>query len=195
LWKEFRLNFNCPALLRRYIALLFVLEYGVIICDPCTFDDSSQLERVQRTFLKFATFALRIECAPHEYQPVLECLHLSTLCDRRKQANLTFLSKLINGEVDSLALLCKLNFRVPSFYSRYSYPFQIPFSHCNYLTNRPIFVWWNWPIRAHYSLVLSIKLLTSLYLNICNFRYLFNFLLVIMFTIQCNWARHVFNNK
>ncbi|XP_060880762.1 uncharacterized protein LOC132952469 [Metopolophium dirhodum] len=38
-----------------------VLEYGVIVWDPCTFDGSSQLERVQRKFLKFAAFALRIE--------------------------------------------------------------------------------------------------------------------------------------
>jgi len=115
-----------------------VLEYGVIIWDPCTLDGSSQLERVQRNFLKFSAFALRIECQPHEYQPVLQCLHLSTLCVRRKQANLSFLTKLINGDVDSPVLLSKLNFIVPSFYSRYSFPFQIPFNRRNYLKNRPI---------------------------------------------------------
>jgi len=51
--------------------------------------------------------------------------------------------------------------------------------------------------EAHYSLVFSIKLLSvrTLYLNICNFCYLCNFLLVIMYTIQCNWALPVFNNK
>lgn len=44
-----------------------MLEYGVIIWNSCTFDGSSQLEIVQRKFLKFAAFALRIEWAPHEY--------------------------------------------------------------------------------------------------------------------------------
>lgn len=156
-----------------------------------------ELKRFQRTFQKFAAFALRIECAPHEYQPVLQCLHLSTLCDRRKQANLTFLSKLINGEVDPPALLYKLNFRIPSFYSRYSFPFRIPFSRCNYLTNRHIVHMMKLANEDPLSLVPSIKLLSvrSLYLNICNFCYLCNFLLVIMYTIQCDWVRPVFNNK
>jgi len=37
-----------------------MLEYGVIIWDPCTFDGSSQLESIQRKFLKLVAFALRI---------------------------------------------------------------------------------------------------------------------------------------
>jgi len=94
-----------------------VLEYGIIIWEPCTIDGSCQLERVQRTFLKFAAFALGIECAPNEYEPVLQRLRLSTLCDRRKQGNLTFLSKLINGEVDAPFRLSKVNFRVPTYCS------------------------------------------------------------------------------
>jgi hypothetical protein len=133
---EFKLSSSLKTLYCFFVRS--VLEYRVIIWDPCTLDGSSQLERVQRKFLKFAAFALRIECQPHEYQPVLQCLHLSTLSDRRKQANLSFLTKLINGDVDSPVLLNKLNFRVPCFYSRCSFPFQIPFSRCNYLKNRPI---------------------------------------------------------
>jgi hypothetical protein len=132
---EFKLSSSLKTLYCSFVRS--VLEYGVIIY-PCPFDGSSQLERVQRKFLKFAAFALRIECQPYEYQPVLQCLHLSTLSDRRKQANLSFLTKLINGDVDSPVLLSKLNFRVPCFYSRCSFPFLIPFSRCNYLKNRPI---------------------------------------------------------
>jgi len=133
---EFKLSSSLKTLYCSFVRS--VLEYGIIIWDPCTFDGSSQLEIVQRKFLKFAASALPIECAPHEYQPVLQCLHLSTLYDRREQANLKFLSKLINGEVDSPALLSKLHFRVPSFFSRYSFPFRIPFSRSSYLSNRPI---------------------------------------------------------
>lgn len=115
-----------------------MLEYGLIIWEPCTIDGSCQLERVQRKFLKFAAFALGIECPPHDYEPVLQRLRLSTLRDRRKQGNLTFLSKLINGEVDAPILLSKVNIRVPAYCSRSSFPFHISFSRCNYLTNRPI---------------------------------------------------------
>jgi hypothetical protein len=69
---EFKLSSSLKRLYCSFVRS--VLEYGVIIWDPCTLDGSSQLERVQRKFLKFAAFALRIECQPHEYQPVLQCL-------------------------------------------------------------------------------------------------------------------------
>ncbi|KAF0745970.1 Uncharacterized protein FWK35_00017396 [Aphis craccivora] len=103
------------------------------------------------------------------YQPVLQCLRLSTLCDRREQANLTFHSKLLNGDVDFPALLNKLNFRIPSFYSRYSFPFQIPFSRCNYLTNRPI-------VR-----MMKLAIEDPLFLTLCYYEF--------MYTTQYNWAR------
>jgi len=114
-----------------------VLEYGIIIWEPCTIDGSCQLERIKCTFLKFAAFALGIECPPHEYEPVLQRLRSSTLYvigENREK----FLSKLINGEVDAPVLLSKVNIRVPAYCSRSSFPFHIPFSRCNYLSNRPI---------------------------------------------------------
>lgn len=98
-----------------------------------------QLERVQRKFLKFVTFILNPICVPHENEPVLQRLILSTPCDKRKRGNLMFLSNLIIDEHDALALLLKVNFRVfRTFCSKYSFLFRIPFSHCNYLTNCPI---------------------------------------------------------
>jgi len=114
------------------------LECSMVIWDPCTLDGSYQLEKVLRKFLKFAAFILHIECTPHEYAPVLQRLGLSTLCDRRKQGNLTFLSKLIDGGVDALAQLSKVSFRLPAYLPRYSIPFRIPFSSFSYLINRPI---------------------------------------------------------
>lgn len=69
---------------------------------------------------------------------LIQCLSLSTLFNRRKQSNLMFLSKLINDEVGVSALLSKVNSGVPAFYFRNIFPFRIPFSNCNYLTNRTI---------------------------------------------------------
>jgi len=78
---EFKLSSSLKTL---YCSFVWsVLEYGIIIWEPCTIDGSCQLERVQRKFLKFAAFALGIECLPHEYEPVLQRLRLSTLCENR----------------------------------------------------------------------------------------------------------------
>jgi len=59
----------------------------------------SQIERVQSTFLKYASFVLHIDCLPHDYTPVLVKLNLEMLIVGRKKANLAFLSKLLSGEV------------------------------------------------------------------------------------------------
>jgi len=63
------------------------------------------LEREQNKFLKYASHVLRIECAPHNYLPVLEHLKLDSLADRRRAANLKFIYKLLNGRIDSPHLL------------------------------------------------------------------------------------------
>jgi len=51
---EFKLSSSLKTLYCSFVRS--VLEYGVIIWDPCTLDGSSQLERVQRKFFKFAAF-------------------------------------------------------------------------------------------------------------------------------------------
>lgn len=43
----------------------------------------SQIERVQRKFLRFAAYVLKIPCPPHNYNLVLLKLKLPSLVDRR----------------------------------------------------------------------------------------------------------------
>ncbi|CAI6374008.1 unnamed protein product [Macrosiphum euphorbiae] len=114
------------------------LEYGAVIWCQATMSDSYQLERIQRKFLKCASFTSSIDCPPHDYNPVLCHLVLTTLADRRVQTNLSVLAKLINGQIDSPVLLNKLNFRIKVFNSRSVFKFHIPFCSVNYLRNCPM---------------------------------------------------------
>jgi len=38
---------------------------------------------VERKFLSYAAFSLKIHCPPHDYEPVRIALSLSSLADRR----------------------------------------------------------------------------------------------------------------
>lgn len=61
-----------------------------------------KIERVLRKFLKYAAFILSIDHRPpHDYNPILNKLGLSSLIDRRKVANVKFLHLLIDGCIDS----------------------------------------------------------------------------------------------
>ncbi|KAL4090397.1 hypothetical protein QTP88_025246 [Uroleucon formosanum] len=114
------------------------LEYGAVVWDPSTSCGKDQIERVQRKFLNYATFILSIDHPPHDYNPILNKLGLSSLVDRRKVANLNFLRLLIDECIDSPVLLSMINFKVPCFSVRHIYPFFIPKCNINYSENQPI---------------------------------------------------------
>jgi len=51
----------------------------------------TQLERVQRKFLHFASYILKIHRPPHDYTSVITALGLSSLAERRHNAGLRLL--------------------------------------------------------------------------------------------------------
>ncbi|KAF0754357.1 Uncharacterized protein FWK35_00019309 [Aphis craccivora] len=57
--------------------------------------------------------SLNVNCAPHDYTPLISLLNLSSQADRRRFNNLSFLNKLLTGLVDSPSLLSLINYRVP----------------------------------------------------------------------------------
>lgn len=67
-----------------------MLKYGAVVWDPHTVGHKNAFERVQRKFLKYAGFILKMYHPPHEYGPVLSKLDLSSLVDRRAMANFRF---------------------------------------------------------------------------------------------------------
>ena len=61
-----------------------ILKYSSVVWNPYTACDSMKLERVQRKFLRFASFQLGIPCEPHDYSPVSKVLNLPSLAVRRR---------------------------------------------------------------------------------------------------------------
>jgi len=80
-----------------------IVEYGAVIWDPHDLNDSLRLERVQRKFMRYASFRLNIPCEPHNYGPVASQLGLVSLADRRRISGIKFLNSLLQGDnIDSL---------------------------------------------------------------------------------------------
>jgi hypothetical protein len=122
-----------------YCALVrSVLEYGSVLFDPHVISHSYILERVQRKFLNFAGHILKIPHQPHDYSPVHSSLQLSSLADKRIQANSTFLTKLLSGKIDSPDLLSGIHFKILSVDTRFNHPFYIPVCKTNYAANDPL---------------------------------------------------------
>jgi hypothetical protein len=134
--KEFKLSTSLKTIYCSIVRSL--LEYASVLWDPYTSKDSSRLERVQRRFLSSAAYLLKIQHPQHDYLPVMRELCLDTLADRRVNANLTFLKKLVDGFTDAPTLLSQLNFKVPSCSTRLKVPFILPFRSTNYGRNHPL---------------------------------------------------------
>jgi len=143
----FRLSYNldpsvhieyvcCKAFKTLFCALVRpILEYGAIVWDPHTADNSRQLESVQRRFLRFAIFILKIPCTPHNYTPAATILGLSSLAERRRVAGINFLAGLLNNNIDSPVLLSLINIKIPF---RSTVPFFVPHASTNYMANEPL---------------------------------------------------------
>ena len=96
--------YHCPPDCRKnaYLALIrSKLEYGSVIWDPYTKDDIDRLERIQRSAACFITrdYKSRQEgCVTN----MLQDLQLPTLQERRRQLRLTFLYKVVKGQVPAI---------------------------------------------------------------------------------------------
>jgi hypothetical protein len=115
-----------------------ILEYGAIIWDPHTAVNTSQVERVQRRFLRFASYFLGINCTPHDYTPIVNQLGLASLAERRQIMGVNFLKGLLAGRVDCPSLLSCINFKVPQRATRSMTIFHVSLCTTNYLLNEPI---------------------------------------------------------
>lgn len=91
-----------------------MLEYGGVLGDPHSADDSSrQLKRVQRKFLRFASYILKNPCPPLDYTPVTNVLDLSNLAERRDTPGIRFIEVLLNDKVEFSEIVYLIYFKVP----------------------------------------------------------------------------------
>lgn len=103
---EFKLDWSLKILFCSFCRL--ILEYGSAIWDSQLSIVTLMLEKVQRKFLSFAAFILRVQCPPHDYKPVCIALNLFSSTYRRRSANLS-LKKLLSNVVDCLS---QISFKV-----------------------------------------------------------------------------------
>ncbi|XP_008181902.1 uncharacterized protein LOC103309089 [Acyrthosiphon pisum] len=134
--KEFNLSSPLKFL---YCSLIrSIIEYASVLWVPYKVTDSCQLECIQRKFLFCATYILKIKHPPHDYLLVMQEHCLISLADRRNNANIEFLKKLMDGRIDALSLLSSINIKVPSRITRHHVPFVVPVHTTNYGRNSPL---------------------------------------------------------
>lgn len=117
-----------------------ILEYCSVIWDPLQGVRIQMVESVQKQFLLFCLRSLYsgpVTDLP-SYTTRLACIKLPTLESRRKMMNVTFIVKLINGDVISEFLINNLFFNVPQRSTRFFIPLHIPFFRQNYADADPL---------------------------------------------------------
>jgi len=121
-----------------YSLVRFILEYGIIVWHPYFAKDQLCIERVQNCFLSYASFVLKIVLPLHDYSPISACLDIPSLASRRCNADINFISSLLNDAIDSSNLLSSISFRVPAYSSREYSLFYVRTHHANFSHNHPI---------------------------------------------------------
>lgn len=109
-----------------------LLEYSSILWDPFMVADSFHLERIQRRFCFSVVFILKIFHRLHDFSSVMDKFGLTSLADRRMEANLVFLHKLIDRCVGTPSLPSQINFRVIFHSTKFNSLFVVPFHIINY---------------------------------------------------------------
>lgn len=116
-----------------------ILEYAPIIWENNSNGHSDQLEKIQNKVLRFICIKSNIPRTPHSgYEQILNILHLESLKSRRINTYSTFLTKLINNEIDDAFLLNQINFKTNSHNLRNKDLFYLPHFPQKYMLNDPL---------------------------------------------------------
>lgn len=116
------------------------LEYASIVWYPLQSYKLQDLEKIQRRFLKLATFVTEGYYPQRGYpqEELLKMFNMSSLIKRKKVNSISFLHKLINNNLDCTPLLDQLTFRVPRVSARGGHLFQLAIPHSNVLLGSPL---------------------------------------------------------
>jgi len=112
-----------------------ILEYGCVVWDPRSANNSKQQERVQNRFLRFASYLLKIPCPSHCYSLVANNLSLSILAYRRHFAGIRFIKGILDSLIECSKLLSLISFKVPQRLTLSNVLFYAPHASTNYLAN------------------------------------------------------------
>lgn len=117
------------------------LEYASLVWNPGYAVHTNTIESVQRKFLKFLSF--KVDGIYPEVGFPNDVLNkrfeMTSLIDRRTCTSLTFLFKLVRGQLDCKYLRDKLNFNMPRPASRQGHTFYLSTPRTNILKFSPIY--------------------------------------------------------
>lgn len=133
---------NITALDTLYFSLIrSKLEYGALIWNPIFNNYISNLENVQRKFLKFLSFRIDgvYPLRGTDHAQLLTRHNFTPLRTRRILISITFLFKLLHNLIDSPFLLSKVNFLVPRPSSRRQLAFYCNLARTNVMLRSPIY--------------------------------------------------------
>ena len=136
--KSFQLNSTLLSLYTSFVRSK--LEYGCVIWSPGYDVHCLKLEKLQRKFLKFLHFKSfgYYPCRGFPQNELLVLFSIQSLEKRRETLSLCFLFKLVNGVVNSNALVEKLCFLVPRSNIRNPLCFYTEISRTNVHVFSPI---------------------------------------------------------
>lgn len=130
---------SVPCLRSLYFSLVrSILEYGIVVWQPYLARDQLRIERVQNRFLSYAAYIINISHPLHDYNLIRTSLNIPTLSSRRLDADIHFISSLLNGSIDAPDLLSSISFRVPVYPTRNHSLYYVPSHRTNYNHNHPI---------------------------------------------------------
>ena len=139
--KRWAKEFNDPYITKTLFTSLVrpILEFGSCVWCPFYETHINHLESVQKQFLLFALKSFNWNPAINlpNYESRLKLINLPTLKNRRIFLNISFLMKLISGEVSSTFLLSRIDFNIPQRSLRFFQPIKISTFRTNYLSFQP----------------------------------------------------------
>ena len=114
------------------------LEYGSVVWSPFYHCDIDMLEKVQKKFFRHYAFRLGYVWSETDYETISNISNLQSLEKRRLNADLLFVYKLLNGDVNCPELLSEFQFNVGSRVNRNRPLFYIQSHARNYGYNSPL---------------------------------------------------------
>lgn len=127
--------------IRKIVFTSFVrskLEYASFIWSPSAEIHKNRIERIQKSFIKFALNSFHFSEPIPSYFSKCLLISLKTLSSRRDICSLTFLQGIISGVIDCSELLTFVQINAPSRTLRYYYPFHLDTHSTNYVRNEPL---------------------------------------------------------
>ena len=107
------MNNDLKTLITVYNAIVrSVLSYASVIWNPSQAFLGTELERVQRNFIRYLCYKLKIDCDYYTYEQLCQKFEMPTLHHFRSSLGLNLLYNLIHGRIQCSAMLKNIYIRL-----------------------------------------------------------------------------------